>query len=144
MDRLLNVMTILSLVLMAVVLFSVRRSHIRVEYSVSWLGAALILLVLSRSPGALYWIAAELGLTDPPLALLILVFCVFLVVIYRLSVVISDLKDANIAMAQRVAILEFQLQSLNEKRSSRNVLRPRRSKPCPRRSRTFGAMHWHA
>ena len=75
MDRLLNVMTILSLVLMAVVLFSVRRSHIRVEYSVSWLGAALILLVLSRSPGALYWIAKELGLTDPPLALLILVFC---------------------------------------------------------------------
>jgi hypothetical protein len=47
--------------------------------------------------------------------LLILVFCVFLVVIYRLSVVISDLKDANIAMAQRLAILEFQLQSLNEK-----------------------------
>ena len=68
-----------------------------------------------RSPGALYWIASELGLTDPPLALLILVFCIFLVVIYRLSVDISDLKDANIAMAQRVAILEFQLQSLNEK-----------------------------
>ena len=41
MDRLLNVMTILSIVLMLVVLFSVRRSHIRVEYSVSWLGAGL-------------------------------------------------------------------------------------------------------
>lgn len=116
MDRLLNVMTILSIVLMVVVLFSVRRSHIRVEYSVSWLGAGVILLVLSRSPRALYWIAEQLGLTDPPLALLILVFCIFLVVIYRLSVVISDLKDANIAMAQRLAILEFQLQSLNEKR----------------------------
>ena len=116
MDRLLNVMTILSIVLMVVVLFSVRRSHIRVEYSVSWLGAGVILLVLSRSPWALYWIAEQLGLSDPPLALLILVFCIFLVVIYRLSVVISDLKDANIAMAQRVAILEFQLQSLNEKR----------------------------
>ena len=115
MDRLLNVMSILSLLLMAVVLFSVRRSHIRVEYSVSWLGAALILLVLSRSPGRFIWIATELGLTDPPLALLILVFCIFLVVIYRLSVVISDLKDANIAMAQRVAILEFQLQSMHEK-----------------------------
>lgn len=115
MDRLLNVMTILSLVLMAVVLFSVRRSHIRVEYSVSWLGAAVILLVLSRSQSVLNWIAAQLGLADAPLALVILVFCVFLVVIYRLSVVISDLKDANIAMAQRLAIVEFQLQSLNEK-----------------------------
>ena len=115
MDRLLTVMMILSLVLMAVVLFSVRRSHIRVEYSVSWLGAALILLLLSQSPAPLYWIASQLGLADPPLALLILVFCIFIVVIYRLSVVISDLKDANIAMAQRLAILEFQLHNLNEK-----------------------------
>ncbi len=40
MERLLNVTTILSILLMAMVLFSVRRSHIRVEYSVSWLAAA--------------------------------------------------------------------------------------------------------
>ncbi len=93
------------------VLFSVRRSHIRVEYSVSWLAAAVILLVLSRSSPALNWIAAQLGSADPPLALMLLVFCVFVIVIYRLSVVISDLKDANIAMAQRLAIVEFQLQN---------------------------------
>ena len=55
-----------------------------------------------------------MGLADPPLALLLLVFCVFVIVIYRLSVVISDLKDANIAMAQRLAIVEFQLQNRNE------------------------------
>jgi hypothetical protein len=116
MERLLNAMTILSVALMVVVLFSVRRSHIRVEYSVSWLGAAVILLLLSRSHRTLNWIAGQLGLADPPLALIILVFCVFLVVIYRLSVVISDLKDANIAMAQRLAILEFQIQSLHEER----------------------------
>jgi len=48
--------------------------------------------------------------------LIILVFCVFLVVILRLSVIISDLKDANIAMAQRVAILEFQIQGLHEEK----------------------------
>ncbi len=45
---------------------------------------------------------------------MLLVFCVFVIVIYRLSVVISDLKDANIAMAQRLAIVEFQLQHRNE------------------------------
>jgi hypothetical protein len=116
MDRLMNAMTILSILLIVVVLFSVRRSHIRVEYSVSWLGAAVILLILSRSQSTLNWIATELGLADPPLALIILVFCVFLVVIYRLSVVISDLKDANIAMAQRLAILEFQIQGLHEEK----------------------------
>ena len=107
MDRLLNVLTLLSLILMGLVLFSVRRSHIRVEYSVSWLGAATALLILSRSHVALNWIAQYLGLTDPPLALLMLVFFVFLVVFYRFSVIISELKDANIAMAQRLAILEY-------------------------------------
>jgi hypothetical protein len=115
MERLLDTVTILSLVLMLTVLFSVRRSHIRVEYSVSWLAAAVILLLLSRSRLLLNWISDRLGLTYPPLALLLLVSCVFVAVIYRLSVVISDLKDANIAIAQRLAIVEFQLQNRNEK-----------------------------
>jgi hypothetical protein len=114
MDRLLTVTTLLSIALILLVLFSVRRSHIRVEYSVSWLAASLVLLILSRSHALLTWIANFLGLNDPPLALILLVFGLFLVVFYRFSVIISDLKDANIAMAQRLAILEFQLQSLHE------------------------------
>lgn len=97
--------------MLLVVLFSVRRSHIRVEYSVSWLAASVILLILSRSSFALQWIAHQLGLADLPLAFVILVVCVFIVVIYRLSMVISDLKDANIAMAQRLAIVEFELRN---------------------------------
>jgi len=115
MERLFDVVTVLSIALIITVLFSVRRSHIRVEYSVSWLAAAAILLLLSRSRSLLNWISDQLGLTYPPLALFLLVSCVFVVVIYRLSVVISDLKDANIAMAQRLAIVEFQLQTQNEK-----------------------------
>ena len=114
MERLLNAMTVLSTVMLLLVLFSVRRSHIRVEYSVSWLAAAAILLVFSRWPAGLEWVARQLGLADPPLALVLLMVCVFIVVIYRLSVRISDLKDANIAMAQRLAIIEFQLQSRDE------------------------------
>lgn len=115
MDRLLNVMTVLSAGLIAMVLFSVRRAHIRVEYSVSWLGAAVALLILSRSRALLSWIASYLGLDYAPLALIIIVLCVFLVVFYRFSVIISHLKDANIAMAQRLAILESQLHQNNEK-----------------------------
>ena len=115
MERLLTSMTVMSIALIALVLFSVRRAHIRVEYSVSWLGAAVVLLILSRSRGLLAWIAQYLGLESYALALIILVFCVFMVVFYRFSVILSDLKDANIAMAQRLAILEFQLQQTNEK-----------------------------
>jgi hypothetical protein len=112
MDRLLNVMTILSGVLLLLVLVSVRRAHIRVEYSVSWLLAAAALLVLSRSRGMLEAAAHKLGLSYPPLALLLVIGGVFLLMFYRFSVIISKLRDDNIALAQRLAILEYHLQNL--------------------------------
>ena len=92
MDRLLNVMTGLSV--------------------------ALILLVLSRSDWVLQKIARTLGITDPPLALVLIIGCLFLIVFYRFSVIISDLKDANISLAQRVAILEYHLRSSHEKQEA--------------------------
>ena len=114
MDRLLNLMTILSLALIALVLTSVRRAHIRVEYSVSWLTAGVVLLIVSRSSALLQWMADVLGLGEPPVAVIMLVFVVFLVVFFRFSVIISNLKDANIALTQRLAILEYRLQALDE------------------------------
>ncbi|MEN6607564.1 MAG: DUF2304 domain-containing protein [Bryobacteraceae bacterium] len=114
MISLLNFMTILSVALILIVLRSVRRAHIRVEYSVSWLGAAVALLIISRSDWALTQVARLLGIAYPPLALLLVVGCLFLIVLYRFSIVISDLKDANISLAQRVAILEFHLRKSHE------------------------------
>ena len=114
MDRLMTVMMLFSLALIVQVMLSVRREHIRVEYSVSWLTAAVTLLILSLNRGLVDRLAALLGVDYPPVAILIIVFCVFLAVFYRFSIRISDLKDANIALAQRVAILEYHLKSLNE------------------------------
>src|SRR5215468_8876964 len=107
MDRLLNVTTGLSILLLGLVLFSVRRAHIRVEYSVSWLLAAAAMLVLSRAYGALEIVRRWSGLPDTPLTLFLLMF-------FRFSVIISHLRDDNIAMAQRVAILEYHLRQLQK------------------------------
>src|SRR5437660_4559397 len=121
MDRLLDVIAVFSVVLMLLVLISVRRAHIRVEYSVSWLTAAVVLLLISRSHSLLQEMAGVMGITYPPVALLFLVFCVFLVVFYRFSIRISDLKDANIALAQRLAILEYQLRSRHEDQQNQST-----------------------
>ncbi len=120
MDRLLHVMTGFSVLLIALVLLSVRRAHIRVEYSVSWLAAALALLALSQWRGLLNRIAEGMGLESAPLALLVMTGALFLLVLYRLSMMISGLKDANIALAQRLAILEFRLESHEEAKTAGN------------------------
>src|ERR1041385_6356429 len=96
MDRLLNVITIFSVLLIGLVLSSVRRAHIRVEYSVSWLLAALVLLLLSRWRTLLEWIAAALGVGGSPLALLMLAGAGVLVVLYRVLLIIFRLKDLKI------------------------------------------------
>jgi hypothetical protein len=118
MEQLLNAMAIFSIALFVIVLFSVRRAHIRVEYSVSWLTAAFALFVLSRSSRLLDWLSQRVGITYPPLALLLVAAGVFLVVFYRFSVRISDMKDANIALAQRLAILEYQLHATHESKQT--------------------------
>ena len=120
MERLLNVMTGFSVLLIGLVLLSVRRAHIRVEYSVSWLAAGLVLLVLSRWRALLDGIGRAMGISDAPLALLIVTGALFLLVLYRLSMMISSLKDSNIALAQRLAILEFRLESHEEAKTQRS------------------------
>jgi hypothetical protein len=114
MDRLLNVTAVLSVVLVIVVLASVRRAHIRVEYSVSWLLAAVAMLVLSRNYTALEVLRHWSGLPDTPLTLFLFIGGVFLLMFFRFSIIMSHLRDDNIAMAQRVAILEYHIQSLRK------------------------------
>jgi hypothetical protein len=60
-------------------------------------------------------VEAMVGVNDAPFAMLMAGGAVFLVVLYRFSLIISRLKDSNIALVQRMAILEFRLSSLHEK-----------------------------
>ena len=115
MERLLNVVSLLSLTIAAFVLFSLRRQHIRVEYSVSWLAAALAMLTFSRWREGLSWLGAAIGVADPALALAMIIAGVFLIVLYRFSMILSHLKDSNTALTQRCAILEFRLESIESK-----------------------------
>jgi hypothetical protein len=114
MEHLLNVTTGLSVLLLAIVLLSVRRAHIRPEYSVTWLIAAAAMLVLSRVRPLLELLRRLSGLPDTPLTLFLMGAGVFLIMVFRFSVILSHLRDDNIALAQRVAILEYHVRSQRE------------------------------
>jgi hypothetical protein len=114
MERLLNATTAVSLVLLVMVLVSLRGSHIRVEYSVSWLAMAIALLGLSRARPVLDAAGHFLGVPDSPMALLLITGSVFIIMFFRFSVIISKLRDDNIALAQRVAIMEYHINSLRQ------------------------------
>lgn len=114
MEAILNVTSTFSVLLLILVLVSVRRAHIRVEYSVSWLAAAGALLVLSRSGVLLEALARMLGFPNAAATLVLIASAVFLLIFFRFSVIVSHLRDDNIALAQRVAILEYHIQSIRD------------------------------
>lgn len=112
MERLLWWTSVLSVIVIVMVLTALRRAHIRVEYSVTWLIAGGTLFALSRSSAVMGWIAAALGLSYAPSVLALVAGLIFVVMFFWTCLVISRLRDDNIALAQRIAILEFHLNRL--------------------------------
>jgi hypothetical protein len=119
MSRLLLFTSAISVLLFLLVLFSVRRSHIRAEYSVGWLIAAGALFLLSRSSWLLDRSASLLHIQEPPVVLLLGLFGVFLLLFFWASILISRLRDDTIALVQRIAILEYHVEHLNQHGASR-------------------------
>jgi hypothetical protein len=118
MERLLTVSMLLSGGLIVAILYSLRREHIRVEYSLSWLAAAVVVFTLSLWERGLAGLGQWMGISYPPAALASVTICVFLVVLYRLSMIVSQLKDNNVALAQKVAALEYHLHRLEDQREA--------------------------
>ncbi len=114
MSRLLIFTSALSVILFFVVLFSVRRSRIRAEYSVGWLVASVALFALSLSSRLLERVAQVLHIQEPPVVLLLGFLGVFLLLFFWASILISRLRDDTIALVQRIAILEFHVQHLRQ------------------------------
>lgn len=109
MDQVRTVTVIFCLLLLVQIIRSVRREHIRVEYSMAWLGAVALLLGLCLSDGALRWLSRMLGIADSPLVVLVVAGVLFLFTFFRSSVQLSDLKDHNIVLAQKVGMLEWEV-----------------------------------
>jgi len=115
MERIRIAVAILSALLILLIVRSVRREHIRVEYSMAWLGTALLLLLLSLSDRAMVVLAHWLGLRgSTPLVLIALAGILFVFTFFRYTIAVSRLKDHNIQLAQKVGMLEWEIERLNK------------------------------
>jgi len=114
MERIRIAVAILSVLLILQIVRSVRREHLRVEYSMTWLAAALLLLILCLSDTAMDKLARLIGVPDSPLILIVLAGVLFLFTFFRYSLVVSSLKDHNIQLAQKVGMLEWEIERLNK------------------------------
>jgi hypothetical protein len=114
MERIRWIAVALCILLLLQIIRAVRREHIRVEYSMAWFGAAVIILVLSLWDAALEWLALALGIEDVSFVLMLLAGLVFLFTFFRLTIEVSTLKDHNILVSQKVGMLEWEIRRQEE------------------------------
>ncbi len=134
MDQIRVVTIAFCLLLLFQIVRSVRREHIRVEYSMAWFGVAVLLLGLCLSKTALNWLSRMLGIYDSPLVLLVVAGVLFLFIFYRSSIQVSGLKDHNIVLAQKIGLLEWEL-----KRQGVEIAEMRKQKEREKRPNSSGA-----
>ncbi len=87
----------------------IRRGRLKERYSLLWLFASGILLVLSSSRVVLEFISRKLGIFYAPSFLFLLAFLFLLLITLHFSVVISGLSDRNKRLAQEIALLRQEM-----------------------------------
>ena len=103
--------TVASLGLVFVVLELIRSRRLQERYALLWLVTGIVLAVLSAWREGLNTIAGWLGIRSyPPAALFAVGILFILAVLLHYSTVISRLSAQNVVLAQKLALLEAQLE----------------------------------
>ena len=103
------VAAIASAILLFVIFELIRRRRLREKYAILWLVTGVVLLVLSLWRSGLDTIAGFADVSYAPGILFAFGSLFVLVLLVHYATVISKLADQNLALAQRLAMLEERL-----------------------------------
>jgi hypothetical protein len=105
-----TVAALAALLLIGVVLELIRSRRLQERYALLWLLTGGVILVLAVWRGLLGIVADSIGVHYPPSALFAVGAVFILVVLLHYSTVISRLAETNKVLAQRLALLETELE----------------------------------
>ncbi len=111
-DRSTIFMVAASIVALLVVLELVRRRRLSEEYSLLWLGTALVMLVVGAWRDLLHSLAALVNIHHPPNLLFLLAALFLLFIQLYFSMVITRLTRESKEAAQQIALLRHEISQL--------------------------------
>ncbi len=117
-DRSIVFAVVASLIAFLVVLELVRRRHLSEEYSLLWLGTALVMLVVGVWRDLLHGLADLVNIEYPPNLLFLLAALFLLFIQLYFSTVITRLTKENREAAQQIALLRHDLDQLRRQQDN--------------------------
>lgn len=104
------VLTIGTLLFFVFVAYMVRKKRLSLKYTLTWLGASLVLICLAVFDGLIVPFANMLQVREPVNALFLAVFFFVLLILFTLTVTISNNSDNIRALTQELALIKKELE----------------------------------
>ena len=101
------ILLVISLLVLFYVVHKIRKSKLDIADSIYWVIFACILLLLSLFPRLAYWCAKLLGIEAPFSFLVVFFIGAISIKQFLLSIRLSELKQKNKHLAQKIAFDEF-------------------------------------
>ena len=98
-----------------------KKKRLLLKYSLLWLFAGFVMLVLAIFPSIISWISSVLGIYSPVNALFaIVLFCVIILLV-SLTAIVSAQNEKIKRLIQREAILEAELADMKREEATESV-----------------------
>ncbi|MBE5940971.1 MAG: DUF2304 domain-containing protein [Lachnospiraceae bacterium] len=105
----------------------VRKGKIDLRYALGWMGFAVFLLVLDIFPEIVFWFAELIGISIPANMLFLIGVILAIVMIYSLTVSVSNLSMKVKRLTQELALLRAELEKNVAKNDTESDSRDGRS-----------------
>jgi hypothetical protein len=105
---------ICSLLLSILVIDLVKRKKLKEEYSILWISASIILIILSLWKSLIDKFASLIGIAYPPSALFVVLIFLGILFLLHVSLVLSKLSEQNKTLIQKIGMLEYKIKELQK------------------------------
>ena len=104
-----------ALVLLAIIFVFLKKGLMTVKYSLLWLGLSIVLVIFAACPYVVFVLRDILDIEMPVNLVFLLMFCFVLVVLFSLSISITQLADKCKRLTQENALLEKRVRELERR-----------------------------
>ena len=98
-----------------------KKKRLLLKYSLLWLFAGFVMLVLAIFPSIISWISSVLGIYSPVNALFAIVLFYVIILLVSLTAIVSAQNEKIKRLIQREAILEAELADMNREEATESV-----------------------
>lgn len=108
---------LIGILMFILILNLVRKKRFREELSLVWLILGIGVILSSFADLILDPLAFRLGIHYPPVLVFVAIFFLMFFAMLYFSLVVSDLKNRNKELIQKVALMEYKLMKLHDKKA---------------------------